>query len=249
MAGGATERAVLTARSPAGGELLLVSLDVEEAVARRYTTPGQYIELKADSGNGYFVLASNVGERPWQLLVKNAGGAADALATQPIGTQFRVVGPLGAGFSVERMRSRHVAVAVVGSAIGVARSVIGRRIADGAATATHLFLGIRGPTDLTIPGEIAGWAANGIEVVLCLSKNELDHHKKILPGARRASGYVQHALARALETGAVPHGALVIAAGPDAMLADMRSLAAEAAGTSSTGAVLAGPSFEVLTNV
>jgi hypothetical protein len=132
MAGGATERAVLTARSPAGGELLLVSLDVDEAIAHRYTTPGQYIEVKADSGNGYFVLASNVGERPWQLLVKNAGGAADALATRPIGTQFSIVGPLGAGFSVERMRSRHVVVAVVGSAIGVARSVIGRRIADGA---------------------------------------------------------------------------------------------------------------------
>jgi NAD(P)H-flavin reductase len=249
MAGGATERAVLTARTPAGGELLLVSLDVDEAIAQRYTTPGQYIEVKAETSNGYFVLASNVGERPWQLLVKNAGGAADALATQPIGTQFPIVGPLGAGFSVERMRSRHVAVAVVGSAIGVARSVIGRRIADGAAPATHLFLGIRAATDLAIPAEIAAWAESGIEVVLCLSRSELDHHKEILPGARRESGYVQHALARALETGAVPHGTLVIAAGPDAMLADMRSLAAQATATSSTGVVLAGPSVEVLTNV
>ena len=248
MGGGATQRAVLTARSPAGGELLLVSLEVDEAIARGYTTPGQYIEVKADSGNGYFVLASNVGERPWQLLVKNAGGAADALATEPIGTSFPIVGPLGAGFSVERMRSRHVAVAVVGGAIGVARSVVGRRIADGAATATHLFLGMRAPTDLAIPREIAHWVASGVEVVLCLSRSELDHHKEILPGARRAAGYVQHALTRALETGAVPHGTLVIAAGPDAMLADMRSLA-QPSGTSSSGAVLAGPSVEVLTNV
>jgi NAD(P)H-flavin reductase len=249
MAGGATERAVLTARSPAGGELLLVSLDVDEAIAHRYTTPGQYIEVKADSGNGYFVLASNVGERPWQLLVKNAGGAADALATRPIGTQFSIVGPLGAGFSVERMRSRHVVVAVVGSAIGVARSVIGRRIADGAATATHLFLGLRASTDLALRDEIATWAASGIEVVLCLSRSELDHHREILPGSRREGGYVQHALTRALESGAVPHGTLVIAAGPGAMLADMRSLAAKATGATSSGAVLVGPSVEVLTNV
>ena len=249
MGGGATERAVLTARSHAGGELLLVSLDVDDAVARRYTTPGQYIEVKADSGNGYFVLASNVGERPWQLLVKNAGGAADALATRPIGTEVLIVGPLGAGFSVERMRSRHVAVAVVGSAIGVARSVVAGRIADGAATATHLFLGIRAAADLPIAAEIAAWAASGIEVVLSLSRSELDHHKEILPGARREAGYVQHALARALEAGAVPHGTLVIAAGPDAMLVDMRLLAAQATRTSAAGAAMAGPSVEVLTNV
>ncbi|MDB5221266.1 MAG: Heterodisulfide reductase, cytochrome reductase subunit [Myxococcaceae bacterium] len=246
--GASTERAVLTARRPAGGELFLISLDVEEEVARRYTTPGQYVEVKAESGNGYFVLASNVGERPWELLVKNAGGAADALATQPIGTSFTVVGPLGQGFSAERMQSRHVVVAVVGGALGVARSVIGQRIADGAATATHLFLGIRSPTDLPIPDEIAGWAARGIEVVLCLSRSELDHHPEVMPGARRVAGYVQHALARALESGAVPHGTLVIAAGPDAMLADMRSLAAKA-GASASGAVLVGPSVEVLTNV
>lgn len=236
------ERAVLTARTPAGGELLLISLDVDDPIAHRYTTPGQYIEVKAESGNGYFVLASDVGRRPWQLLVKNAGGAADALATLPLGTSFTVIGPLGAGFSVERMRSRHVVVAVVGSALGVARSVLGRRIADGAATATHLFLGIRAPTDLAIPDEVAAWAAQGIRVVLCLSRSELDHHREVLPSSQRVAGYVQDALARALETGEVPHGTLVIAAGPDSMLTDMRSL--------STGpSSISGPSVEVLTNV
>lgn len=239
----AEQRAILSARSLAGGDLLLVSLDVDDAIAVRYTTPGQYIEVKAESGNGYFVLASDVGRRPWQLLVKNAGGAADALATLPLGSELKVVGPHGAGFSVERMKARHVVVAVVGSALGVARSVLGRRIADGAATATHLFLGIRAPTDLAIPAEVAAWAAEGIEVVLCLSRSELGHHLEVLPGARRVVGYVQHALARALESGAVPHGTLVIAAGPDAMLADMRGLAT---GSSSSSA---GPSVEVLTNV
>ncbi len=244
----AEERAVLSARRHAGGELFLISLAVDDEVARRYTTPGQYIEVKADSGNGYFVLASDVGRRPWQLLVKNAGGAADALATFPIGSSFTVVGPLGAGFSVERMRSRHVVVAVVGSALGVARSVLGRRIADGVATATHLFLGLRAPTDLAIPTEVEAWAEKGIRVVLCLSRSELRHHREVLPSAERVVGYVQHALARALEMSAVPHGSLVIAAGPDAMLADMRSLATPASGAAE-GAVLAGPSVEVLTNV
>lgn len=238
----AEQRAVLSARTEVGGELLLISLDVDEEMSRRYTTAGQYIEVRAESGNGYFVLANDVGQRPWQVLVKNAGGAADALATLPLGSAIVVGGPHGAGFSIERMRSRHVVVAVVGSALGVARPVLRQRIAAGAATDTHLFLGLRAPTDLAIGDEVAAWAASGIRVVLCLSRPELDHHREVLPAAQRAVGYVQHVLARALGSGQVPHGTLVIAAGPDAMLADMRSLA--------TGpSAAAGPSVEVLTNV
>jgi NAD(P)H-flavin reductase len=241
--------AVLSARHDAGGDLLLVSLDVDDAIARAYTTPGQYIEVKTPEANGYFVIASAVGETPWELLVKNAGGAADALATLPLGSHLSIEGPLGAGFSVARMTSRHVAVAVVGSALGVARPVLGQRIAAGAAAATHLLIGVRAPTDLAIAREVEQWAERGIHVVLCLSRAEVDHHREVLPRAHRVSGYVQHALARALETGEIPHGTLVIAAGPDAMLADMRTLATVG---SSAGVIPAAPHMphiEVLTNV
>jgi hypothetical protein len=86
-----------------------------------------------------------------------------------------------------------------------------------------------------------------VHVVLCLSRSELDHHPEIAPRARRVAGYVQHALAKALAVGDVPHGTLVIAAGPDAMLADMRALAD--VGSPAEGVVLAAPSIEVLTNV
>lgn len=242
--------AVLSSRQDANGDLLLVALAVDVEVARAYRTPGQYVEVKTASGKGYFVLANDVGTMPWQLLVKNAGGAADALATLPIGSVLPFEGPLGAGFSVERMRSKHVVVAVVGSAIAVARPVLRQRIDDGAASITHLFLGVRSPADLPIPDEIAAWTERGIHVVLCLSRSELPHFREILPGARREAGYVQHALSRALASGDVPHGTLVIAAGPDAMLADMRSLAIpQGAKPGEDGAVMAGPSIEVLTNV
>jgi len=239
--------AILSARHDAGGELFLVSLDVTADVARAFTTPGQYIQVKTESGNGYFVLASEVGRAPWELLVKNAGGAADALTTLPLGSTLEIVGPLGAGFAAPGMESRHVAIAVVGSALGVARPVLDRRIRGGAAARTHLFLGVRAPTDVPIAHEVEAWTAQGVHVVLCLSRGELEHHPEIAPRAHRAVGYVQHALSRALEGGEVPHGTLVIAAGPDSMLADMRALGH---GTSpSEGAVLAGPSIEVLTNV
>jgi NAD(P)H-flavin reductase len=239
--------AILSARHDAGGELLLVSLDVSADLARAYTTPGQYIEVRTASGKGFFVLASEVGAVPWQLLVKNAGGAADALTTLPLGSKLEINGPLGAGFSAPRMESRPVAIAVVGSALGVARPVLARRIGGGVAASTHLFLGVRAPTDLPIVEEVEAWSAQGVHVVLCLSRGELDHHPEVAPSAQRVAGYVQHALARALAAGEVPHGTLVIAAGPDAMLADMRVLGT---GTSpSEGAVLEAPSIEVLTNV
>lgn len=244
--------AVLSSREDAGGELILVALDVAPELAHAYETPGQYVEVKTEGGNGYFVLANDVGTTPWQLLVKNAGGAADSLATLPLGTAVPVKGPLGTGFSVERMRSRHVAVAVVGSAISVARPVVRQRIRDGAARITHLFLGLRSPADLPIAQEIEEWSRQGVAVVLCLSRSELHHVPAVLPKARRVAGYVQRALAHAVKAGEVPHGTLVIAAGPDAMLADMRTLAegtGQGEAASSGGAILAGPSIEVLTNV
>jgi NAD(P)H-flavin reductase len=245
--------AVLSSRQDAGGDLILVGLDVSPEMAGAYATPGQYVEVKTPAGNGYFVLANDVGASPWELLVKNAGGAADALVTLPTGSVLPVKGPLGAGFSVERMRSRHVVVAVVGSAISVARPVVRQRIRDGAAAITHLFLGLRAPSDLPIAKEIEEWSQQGVSIVLCLSRSELHHDTSVLPKARRVDGYVQRALAHALHAGEVPHGTLVIAAGPDAMLADMRTLASGSAPGGNGGeageAILAGPSIEVLTNV
>jgi hypothetical protein len=54
-------------------------------------------------------------------------------------------------------------------------------------------------------------------------------------------------LRKALNAGRVPHGTLVIAAGPPVMLEEMKSLALES--SPAGGAVPVGPSIEVLTNV
>jgi sulfhydrogenase subunit gamma (sulfur reductase) len=249
--------AVLSSRRDAGGDLLLVALEVDEHMSRAYTTPGQYVEVKTEAGNGYFVLASAVGASPWELLVKNAGDAADALFSRPLGSTLEVEGPLGTGFPFAQMDGRHVVIAVVGSALAVARPVLAQRIAKGVAAATHLFLGLRSPLDLPIHEEVQEWVDRGIAVVLCLSRSELEHHAEVLPRAHRFAGYVQRALRRALDTGEVPHGALVIAAGPPEMLADLQVLAVGGvgaargvgAGLAARAAELIGPSLEILTNV
>lgn len=217
--------AVLCGRRDAGGGLLLVALDVDPERARTYTAPGQYVEVTTPSARGYFVLASEVGERPWELLVKNAGDVAYALASLPFGSAVDVVGPMGRGFAVSTVVDRPVVVAVSGSALAVARPVLATRIAEGVAGNTFLFLGLRAPTDLPIAAEVEAWSEQGVNVVLCLSRAELQHHPEVLPGAKRAIGYVQVALARAVAAGMIPPGALAVVAGPDAMLADMRALA------------------------
>ena len=215
----------LSGRRDAGGGLLLVALDVEPDRARTYTAPGQYVEVRTGAANGFFVLASQVGASPWELLVKNAGDAADALVSLPFGSEVDVEGPMGAGFAVAKVQERPVVVAVVGSALAVARPVLATRIAEGAAARTSLFLGLRAPTDLPIAEEVAAWSEHGVNVVLCLSRSELHHHPEVLPKAKRAVGYVQVALQQAVTSGELPPGALVVVAGPDAMLADMRALA------------------------
>ena len=214
----------LSARRDAGGGLLLVALDVDADRARAYTAPGQYVEVRTPTGNGYFVLASQLGASPWELLVRNAGDAADALVSLPFGGVVDVEGPMGAGFAVAKVQERPVVLAVVGSALAVARPVVAMRIAEGVAARTFLFLGLRAPTDLPIADEVEAWSAQGVNVVLCLSRSELHHHPEVLPVAKRAVGYVQVAVAQALASGALPSGALVVVAGPDAMLADMRAL-------------------------
>ena len=229
--------ATLSSRRDAGGGLTLVALDVEPPLARAYAAPGQYLELRTPRGNGYFVLAGPLGESTWELLVRNAGDAADVLVNAPIGTTLEINGPLGDGFPAERAAGRQLVVAVVGSALAVARPLVAGRIAEGAAARTHVYVGARSAADIPLPAEVEGWGSAGVEVVLCLSGQDVEHDRGPLAFARRVAGYVQDVVARDVEGPNRPRleGALVFAAGPEAMLVAMRGL---------PGSVL-----EVVTNV
>jgi NAD(P)H-flavin reductase len=227
-------RAVLAARRDAGGGLTFIGLDVDPSLARGYAAPGQYVELRTARGKGYFVLAGPLGRSPFELLVRNAGDAADVLVTSPLGTELEVTPPLGDGFPADRATGRQLVVAVVGSALAVARPLVARRIDERVADRTHVYIGARSALDVPLPEEVEAWGAAGVEVVLCLSRAELEHDRARLAFARRAAGYVQDAVAHDCEGGHLA-GALVFAAGPAGMLTAMRGL---------PGSVL-----EVVTNV
>lgn len=233
-------QAVLASRARAGGELLLVGLDVPSDLARSYVAPGQYVEVKTPRGNGYFVLAGRTGAPRWELLVRNAGDAADTLHTLPLGEPLEVLGPLGNGFPIASAQDRPVVVAVVGSALAVARPVMAHRIDAGLAGSTALYLGVRSARDIPLLDEVAAWADAGVHVFLCLSREEDGADMRVLPTATRARGYVQAELERAIHAGRVARRALVVAAGPSAMLAELRTLGEAHA---------VGHEIEVITNV
>jgi NAD(P)H-flavin reductase len=214
-------QAVLTARRDAGGGVSLITLTPPPELARAYRAPGQYIKVHAESG-GYFVLASEIGAPSWQLLVKNSGGAADALTRAPEGTTFEVTGPLGTGFPLERARDKPLVVAVAGSALAAARPILRERIAQRACASTSLYIGARSARDVPLVGEVAGWGRAGARLVLCLSRPDTDD-PALLAEAVRRSGWVQHVLAEELAAGRITHG-LVFAAGPAGMLEEIRTL-------------------------
>jgi NAD(P)H-flavin reductase len=224
--------AVLAARRDAGAGLFLVSLQVDEAAAKSYDTAGQYVEVRTPRGNGYFVLAGDEGTSPFELLVRSAGEAADALVTSPLGATFEVSTALGQGFPIHGAQGHVVAVAVAGSALAVARPVLRRRLADGDAAITHVFVGVRSAADLPLAAEVTAWAERGAHVVLCLSRGELHHHEAVVPRATRVAGYVQGAVEHALADGRLTdpgRRTLVVAAGREPMLAAVRALARDGA--------------------
>ncbi|MBX3185986.1 MAG: hypothetical protein KF819_03180 [Labilithrix sp.] len=215
--------ATLSGRRDAGGGLVLVALDVDRESADGYTTPGQYVEVTAPGASGFFVLAgeptAGSAAHTWELLVRNAGDAADLLVTRPLGSTVEVTHPIGTGLPGPLAEEAPVIVAVVGSALGLARPVMRLRVGAGHASSTELFIGLRAAVDLPLRDEVSAWADAGVRIVLCLSRAELEHHLDVVPRAERAAGYVQHAVAR---LGRSP--IRIIAAGPDAMLAELRAL-------------------------
>lgn len=229
----------LMARAPAGGDLILVTLVPPPELVTRYVCPGQYLDVRVrrddEEVSGYFVLASVPGAFEWELLVRNAGDAADLLSRQPLGSEVLVSPPLGGGFPLDRVRHRPLTIAVVGSGIGVARPLVTSRLRDHDGARTSVYFGLRAARELPLERELGQWIDQGVRIVLCLSRGELDDDAHVLRAAARQEGYVQSVVERE------PRSALgtVFAVGPEAMLADMRALAIRPGE----------PPLEVVTNV
>lgn len=215
------EPVVLTARRDAGAGLFLVTLTPSPEQAAKYQTPGQFIEVRTDSGSGYFVLAGELAAPSWEILVRNNGEASTDLTSAPEGTTVGVRGALGKGFPIARAHGKGLIVAVAGSALAVVRPIMRERIAHREASLTSVYVGVRSAKEIALRDDVAGWAHAGARLVLCVSR-PADDDRSILTEAIRGDGYVQRVIEADLAAGNVA-GDLAFAAGPAGMLEQMKA--------------------------
>jgi NAD(P)H-flavin reductase len=204
-------------RVDVGGGLSRITIDAAPGLLASYTSPGQYVEVTIENESGFFVLANYPGAPNWQLIMRAGGGASDFLVATPPGRSMNVTRALGAGFPMDEARGTSLTIVLGGTGIAAGPPLLTRRVMQGDAARTQVFVGVRTRSELGLRREVEAWIQAGARVLVCLSNDEgpLDE----LPWT---SGYVQDVLrARAASVSGDP----VFAVGPEAMIGALRELA------------------------
>jgi NAD(P)H-flavin reductase len=215
----------LAGRESVGGGLTRVTVEPSEALLSTYRRPGQYVEMRVDGAMGFFVLASDPGEGPWTLIMRPGGGASDVVLGIAIGSPIELTGALGHGFPADAAAGLPLVIALNGTGVAAAPPLVHRRIRDGDAGLTQLYIGLRTRDELPIEPELRAFRQGGVEVVVCLSQAPAlvaeDSEEAV---TRFAPGYVQDVL-RARVTAGSLSGGRIFAVGSSAMLASLRDVA------------------------
>jgi NAD(P)H-flavin reductase len=157
--------ATVTDRKPAGGGLTRIVLVISADAATSHVVPGQYVEVRAEGQTGYFVLSSDPGASPWELVMRAGGGASDVLLVMALPGAVEVSSAIGSGFPVRDARGRELLVALGGTGIAAGPPVVRRRILDGDARLTRVWVGARHDA-LPLAEEIEAWRAAGVQVTI-----------------------------------------------------------------------------------
>jgi NAD(P)H-flavin reductase len=213
--------AVWRAKEDVGGGLFRVVLEPPQAVTGSYMRPGQYVVLRAGGKEAYFVLAGDIGETTWDLILRPGGEVATAAMHTSLGACVEVSKAHGTGFPIEEAHGRGLLVVVTGSGIAAARPVLRARVRGGEAHATELVLGVRTLAEVPLRGELGDWAGAGARITVCLSREPA-------PAGRDgfATGYVQDVV-RAHATESPSAGKMIFAAGVRDMISAVRTLAGD----------------------
>ncbi len=186
-----------------------------------YATPGQYVEMRIAGETGFFVLSSVPGASPWQLVMRAGGGASDVVLAIPEGSRLDLTSALGEGFPVAEARGGPLLLALAGTGIAAGPPIVRGRVAEGDASRTRVFVGVRDRADVALEPELRAWCAAGVEVYACLSQGPVDREAR---GLRFARGHVQDVVREEVAAGAAS-GGFVFAVGGAAMVDALRALA------------------------
>jgi NAD(P)H-flavin reductase len=192
----------VTERTPAGGGLTRIVLVSSAEMAASHDAPGQYVEVRVEGQTGYFVLSSDPGALPWELVMRAGGGASDVLLVMPLPGAVEVTAAIGPGFPMGDVRGRELLVALGGTGIAAGPPVVRRRVRDGDARLTRVWVGARNDA-LPLAGEVEAWRAAGVQVTV-------------------ANGFLDAAMRAHIS--AAPE-APIFAVGAEAMVAALRSMA------------------------
>jgi NAD(P)H-flavin reductase len=192
--GDATFRpARLAGRESAGGGLTRVLVEPEAALLASYRTPGQYVEMRAGGETGFFVLSNEPGSPVWELVMRAGGGASDVVLAMPTGSagpDIELTGAIGHGFPVESAAGHPLVVALNGTGVAAGPPLVRRRVRDGDALRTRVFVGVRVRDEVPIEDELERWRRQGVDVVLCLSQELQDVVRVRLSPGELAGGRV-----------------------------------------------------------
>jgi NAD(P)H-flavin reductase len=197
-----------------------VTVEPAPAIVASYVSPGQYVHARVDGATGYFVLAGAPGAAPWELIMRSGGGVSDVLLAAEIGIELEVTPALGDGFPWAAVHGRPLVIALSGTGVAAGRPLLRRRIADGDAALTQVYLGVRTRAELPLTGDVEAWRRAGVSVTVCLSNPD-----EPVGDEGFARGYVQDVLRASSSSSTVPRDAHVFAVGVPTMVDALRTLA------------------------
>ena len=193
-ASAAWHAATVRSSERAGEGLRSLVLDVPGAVARGFTTPGQYVQLRVSEEQkpSFIAIASPVGgASTLELLIKAAPGT-DALCALPAGGSLQLSDVQGKGFPVASWGSlpETIFIFATGSGVSPIRSLLETPVAQGGlagAAGVRLFLGVRGPSFLPFAEALKRWEQAGVKVTVVYS-GEASENGKYVQDAFVAAG-------------------------------------------------------------
>ena len=188
----------LTRSLPSGTQLRWLTFD---RPPEGYREPGQFVQVEIGGGKAYFAIASAPG-RPLELLVKEDGDAALALAGLQVGDTIEVSSAMGEGFGASATHPRHLVCLVNGSALSAVRPVIEQEVQAGLVRPVSLLLGVLTPDRQPFADDLARWAREGVAV-----------HVVVDPAHEGWSGLIGFVQLAAQELGLVRDDVAVVACG------------------------------------
>ena len=169
-------------------------LDVPGEVARGFTTPGQYVQVRVSEEQkpSFIAIASPVGgASTLELLIKAAPGT-DALCALSAGGSLQLSDVQGKGFPVAAWGAlpETILIFATGSGVSPIRSLLETPVAQGGlagAAGVRLFLGVRNASYLPFAAALKRWEQAGVKVTVVYS-GENSENGKYVQDAFAASG-------------------------------------------------------------